>query len=195
MPEASLKQLIDALRKDGVLNNLQKEEILQKNPVRADKARDLLDYVKNQGENACKKMIEHFKAIDPALSSDLDFSPAHPLLKVSEVEKIRCNFVDRMPEASLKQLIDALRKDGVLNNLQKEEILQKNPVRADKARDLLDYVKNQGENACKKMIEHFKAIEPVLSSDLGVSPAHPLLKGEATHPLTAVTVNSHCLSL
>ncbi|CAG6016173.1 unnamed protein product [Menidia menidia] len=81
MPEASLKQLIDALRKDGVLNNLQKEEILQKNPVRADKARDLLDYVKNQGENACKKMIEHFKAIDPALSSDLDFSPAHPLLK------------------------------------------------------------------------------------------------------------------
>ncbi|KAM9760061.1 NLR family CARD domain-containing protein 3-like [Menidia menidia] len=104
-----------------------------------------------------------------------------PPSAVSEVEKIRRDFVAKVSEASLKQLIDALRKDGVLNNLQEEEILQKNPVRADKARAFVDYVKNQGENACKKMIVHFKALDPALSSDLGVSSDHPALKEYYLH--------------
>ncbi|CAG6018649.1 unnamed protein product, partial [Menidia menidia] len=99
-----------------------------------------------------------------------------PSSAVSEVEKIRCDFVARVSEATLKQLFDALRKDGVLNRLQEEEILQKNPVRADKARDLLDYVMNQGEKACKKMIVHLKASAPALSSELGISSDHPALK-------------------
>ncbi|KAM9745756.1 LOW QUALITY PROTEIN: NACHT, LRR and PYD domains-containing protein 3-like [Menidia menidia] len=104
-----------------------------------------------------------------------------PPSAVSEVEKIRRDFVAKVSEASLKQLIDALRKDGVLNNLQEEEILQKNPVRADKARAFVDYVKNQEENACKKMIVHFKALDPALSSDLGVSSDHPALKEYYLH--------------
>ncbi|KAM9727215.1 uncharacterized protein ACNS7B_017860 isoform 1-T2 [Menidia menidia] len=95
---------------------------------------------------------------------------------VSGVERIRCDFVERVSEAVLKQLVDALRKDGVLNNLQEEEILQKSPVRSNKARDFIDYVKNQGEVACEKMIVHLKAKDPALSSDLGFFSAHPALK-------------------
>ncbi|KAM9758625.1 NACHT, LRR and PYD domains-containing protein 12-like isoform 2-T3 [Menidia menidia] len=94
----------------------------------------------------------------------------------SEVERIRPDFVARVSEATLKQLIDALRKDGMLNNLQEEEILQKNQVKADKARAFVDFVKNQGKATCKKMIVHFKALDPALFSELGFSPYHPALK-------------------
>ncbi|KAM9759022.1 uncharacterized protein ACNS7B_005837 isoform 2-T2 [Menidia menidia] len=99
-----------------------------------------------------------------------------PSSAVCEVERIRRYFVAKMPEASLKQLLDALRNDDIVSELQEEEILQKSPLRADKARAFVDYVKNQGEAACKKMIEHFKALDPVLSSELGFSSAHPALK-------------------
>ncbi|CAG6016175.1 unnamed protein product [Menidia menidia] len=99
-----------------------------------------------------------------------------------------------MPEASLKQLLDALRNDDIVSELQEEEILQKSPLRADKARAFVDYVKNQGEAACKKMIEHFKALDPVLSSELGFSSAHPALKDKEPQSLASKGYEPNCTS-
>uniref|UniRef100_A0A3Q3AHU5 Protein PRY1-like n=1 Tax=Kryptolebias marmoratus TaxID=37003 RepID=A0A3Q3AHU5_KRYMA len=87
----------------------------------------------------------------------------------SEIERIQTDFVERVSKVILKQLLDALKKDGVFNNLEKEAILEENKTRADTARGLIDSVKNKGEKACKKMIEHLLIKDPALSSHLGLS--------------------------
>lgn len=91
------------------------------------------------------------------------------LLLSIEASKMRKSFVEAVTEENLKQLLDALVMDTVLNELEKEEILEKNQTRADKARSVIDTVKKKGGGACRKMISHFQTIDPTLSRDLGLS--------------------------
>ncbi|XP_035987057.1 NLR family CARD domain-containing protein 3-like isoform X1 [Fundulus heteroclitus] len=81
---------------------------------------------------------------------------------------VREEFVRRVTEPVLKQLLDSLEADGVLNNLEKEEILEKNQTRADKARSTIDAVRNKGNNSCKMMIQHLQLKDPKLSKELGL---------------------------
>ncbi|KAM4569249.1 NLR family CARD domain-containing protein 3-like isoform 2-T2 [Odontesthes bonariensis] len=93
---------------------------------------------------------------------------APPPSAESELNRIRTEFVKRVPEEILKQLLDALLADRVFNDLEKEAIIEENQNRADKARRLIDDVRNKGEEASRKMMEHLQKLDPTLSSELGL---------------------------
>ncbi|XP_061574973.1 NLR family CARD domain-containing protein 3-like isoform X2 [Cololabis saira] len=164
-----LKQLVDALESDGVLSDFEKEEILHTNKTRADQARCFIDSIRKKGEGACREMIRHFQANDQVLSSDLGLPPASSPQEASCVKRIQPDFVKRVSEEILKQLLDALESKGVFSLSEKEEILQTNKTRADRARCFMDAVWRKGETACREMIRLFQTKDPVLSSELGLS--------------------------
>uniref|UniRef100_A0A3B1J5W2 Caspase 22, apoptosis-related cysteine peptidase n=1 Tax=Astyanax mexicanus TaxID=7994 RepID=A0A3B1J5W2_ASTMX len=56
-----IKQLLDDLREKKVLNKGEVESILEENPSRGDKARKLVDSVKNKGSDASKIFIAQLK--------------------------------------------------------------------------------------------------------------------------------------
>uniref|UniRef100_A0A3P9QGA4 CARD domain-containing protein n=1 Tax=Poecilia reticulata TaxID=8081 RepID=A0A3P9QGA4_POERE len=72
--EEILTQLLDGLEADGIFKRSEKEEILQKNPIRANKARDTIDAVMKKGQRACRLMIKRLHQIDPTLSNQLSLS-------------------------------------------------------------------------------------------------------------------------
>ncbi|KAM4541623.1 NLR family CARD domain-containing protein 3-like [Odontesthes bonariensis] len=86
----------------------------------------------------------------------------------SELNRIRAEFVERVTEEILKQLLDALLADRVFNRLEKEAIIEENSTRADRARKLIDDVGKKGEEASRKMMEHLQKLDPTLSSQLGL---------------------------
>lgn len=62
-----INQLLDDLFEDGVLNEGEKDSILEENKTRADKARSLIDAVRRKGQVTCKKMMSHIQKRDPSL--------------------------------------------------------------------------------------------------------------------------------
>lgn len=92
---------------------------------------------------------------------------------------LRTEFVRRVSIEIFTQLLEALVSDGVLDDLEKESILEENQTRADKARCLIDTVKKKGNKACRITINHLRIIDPVLSSQLHHSSSAK--KGEATY--------------
>ncbi|XP_075328542.1 NLR family CARD domain-containing protein 3-like [Odontesthes bonariensis] len=166
VPEEIFKQLLDALFVDGVFNRLEKEAIIEINH-KADKARSLIDDVGRKGEEASRKMMEHLQKLDPTLSSELGLLSGPSAQKESELNRIRMEFVERVPEEIFKQLLDALFVDGVFNRLEKEAIIEINH-KADKARSLIDDVGRKGEEASRKMMEHLQKLDLTLSSELGL---------------------------
>ncbi|KAM4565397.1 NACHT, LRR and PYD domains-containing protein 3-like isoform 2-T2 [Fundulus diaphanus] len=93
--------------------------------------------------------------------------------KQQDLEKtllsVRAEFVKRVTEEVLKQLLDSLEAGSVFNHLEKEEILEKNQTRADKARSTIDAVRNKGNDSCKMMIQHLQLKDATLSNQLGLS--------------------------
>uniref|UniRef100_A0A3B5QE32 CARD domain-containing protein n=1 Tax=Xiphophorus maculatus TaxID=8083 RepID=A0A3B5QE32_XIPMA len=77
---------------------------------------------------------------------------------------VRPKFVEKVSEEILKRLLDDLLSDGVFNHSEIEGILQKNPIRADKARDTIDAVMNKGQRACRLMIKRLHHRDPTLSN-------------------------------
>uniref|UniRef100_A0A3B3VGG7 CARD domain-containing protein n=1 Tax=Poecilia latipinna TaxID=48699 RepID=A0A3B3VGG7_9TELE len=101
------------------------------------------------------------------------------------------DFVERVSEEILKQLLDDLLSDRVFNYMEIEEILQKNPIRADKARNTIDAVMKKGQRACRLMIQRLHHIDPTLSNQLGLSSdsfgpgeTHSSLNNVCVRPLT-----------
>uniref|UniRef100_A0A3B4HCD1 CARD domain-containing protein n=1 Tax=Pundamilia nyererei TaxID=303518 RepID=A0A3B4HCD1_9CICH len=85
---------------------------------------------------------------------------------MEELAMVRSAFAERVTKEILEQLLEALVSDGVLNELEKESILEKNPVRADKARSFIDTVRKKGDKACKITIKHLQLKDPFLFSQL-----------------------------
>ncbi|XP_039896549.1 caspase-1-like [Simochromis diagramma] len=83
-----------------------------------------------------------------------------------ELARVRSAFVWRVTTEILTQLLEALVCDTVLNELEKESILEGNPLRADKARSLIDTVRKKGDKACKITIKHLHIKDPSLFSQL-----------------------------
>ncbi|XP_063324299.1 protein NLRC3-like [Pelmatolapia mariae] len=83
-----------------------------------------------------------------------------------ELARVRSAFVWRVTTEILTQLLEALVCDTVLNELEKESILEKNPARADKARSFIDTVRKKGDTACRIMIRHLQIKDPSLFSQL-----------------------------
>ncbi|KAM4538425.1 NLR family CARD domain-containing protein 3-like isoform 2-T4 [Fundulus diaphanus] len=93
--------------------------------------------------------------------------------KQQDLEKtllsVRAEFVKRVSEEVVKQLLDSLEAGNVFNNSETEAILQKNQTRADKARSTIDAVRKKGNDSCKMMIQHLQLKDATLSNQLGLS--------------------------
>lgn len=73
----------------------------------------------------------------------------------------------------IKQLLDALLEDSILNDGEKDSVLEENSSRADKARALVDKVRKKGDAACNKLITHLQKEDPTLFFKLGLSCVQP----------------------
>nr|CBJ56266.1 caspase-1 protein [Dicentrarchus labrax] len=84
-----------------------------------------------------------------------------------ELAQVRSAFVDRVSKVLINQLLDDLLQDGILNDGEKDSILEENVSRADKARSLIDTVKRKGDVASRKMLAHLQIRDPILYAELG----------------------------
>ncbi|XP_067362974.1 caspase a-like isoform X1 [Channa argus] len=90
-----------------------------------------------------------------------------------ELARIRGKFVDAVSLAVLKQLLDDLLEDGVLNDGEKDSVLEDNPTKSDRARCLIDITKRKGNEASRKMIAHLQKRDQTLFSALGLASVQP----------------------
>lgn len=86
---------------------------------------------------------------------------------------MRGRFVEKVSKALLKQLLDDLLEEGLLNDGETDSVLEDNSNKADMARALIDMVKRKGDKASRKMIEHLEKRDPTLYSELGLSCGQP----------------------
>ncbi|XP_036975527.1 caspase-1-A-like isoform X2 [Acanthopagrus latus] len=75
---------------------------------------------------------------------------------------VRSTFVEKVSIAVIGQLLDDLSEDGVLNDLERESILEQNSTRVDKARALIDTVKRKGDAPSARMIARLQSRDPAL---------------------------------
>ncbi|XP_035772363.1 protein NLRC3-like, partial [Neolamprologus brichardi] len=83
-----------------------------------------------------------------------------------ELLMLRREFVRRVSTEILTQLLEALVSDAILDDLEKESIIEENKSRANKARCFVDTVRKKGNKACRIMINHLQKLDPVLFSEL-----------------------------
>lgn len=83
-----------------------------------------------------------------------------------ELGKVRSKLVGKMSRQVIKQLLDDLLKDGVLNDGEKDSILEENSTSSDMARCLIDMVKKKGQEASRKLFTHLQKRDPTLSAEL-----------------------------
>ncbi|CDQ69624.1 unnamed protein product [Oncorhynchus mykiss] len=102
-------------------------------------------------------------------------------MAVNQLNDVREQFVSLVTEANIKALLDRLQHphEGrrFINKLEAEEVIQKNPERADKARSLIDMVISKGDAACKMMLTTWHNLDP--SSQILNTPAHVLTSQRA----------------
>ncbi|XP_074504542.1 uncharacterized protein LOC141775267 isoform X3 [Sebastes fasciatus] len=91
-----------------------------------------------------------------------------------ELARVRSKLVEKMSRELINQLLDDLLKDGVLNDGEKDSVLQENNTTADRARRLIDMVKNKGREASRKMFTHLRSRDHSLSDQLGLLSGLPV---------------------
>nr|XP_023849503.1 inhibitor of apoptosis protein [Salvelinus alpinus] len=79
--------------------------------------------------------------------------------------KERGNIVKRLNEANINRLVDILFSQNVINQFEKETIMEKHG-RANKARDLVDTIYAKGERASELIITLLKDVDPMLYNDI-----------------------------
>ncbi|XP_061898857.1 uncharacterized protein LOC133646931 isoform X3 [Entelurus aequoreus] len=82
--------------------------------------------------------------------------------------RVRGEFVQRISEEVMYQLLDDLLGNGDLNDGEKDAIIQKSPICAGKARELIDSVRKKGEATSRNMIVYLQQRDPTLSTKLGL---------------------------
>ncbi|XP_040901684.1 caspase a [Toxotes jaculatrix] len=90
-----------------------------------------------------------------------------------ELAKVRKKFVERVSKEVINQLLDDILEDHIVNDGEKESIIEENSTRADKARCLIDTVRNKGDAASRKLIAHLQKRDPTLYTQLGLSCDQP----------------------
>uniref|UniRef100_A0A096MB89 Caspase a n=1 Tax=Poecilia formosa TaxID=48698 RepID=A0A096MB89_POEFO len=86
-----------------------------------------------------------------------------------ELARVRGRFVEKVSKALIKQLLDDLLEDRLLNDGETDSVLEDNTGKADMARCLIDMVRRKGDKASRKMIEHLENRDPTLYSELGLT--------------------------
>lgn len=82
---------------------------------------------------------------------------------------MRGRFVEKVSKALIKQLLDDLLEDRLLNDGETDSVLEDNTGKADMARCLIDMVRRKGDRASRKMIQHLENRDPTLHSELGLT--------------------------
>ncbi len=96
---------------------------------------------------------------------------------LEELFKLRTTFVEKVTGPLLSQLLDDIFNDGIVNDGEKDSIIEQNVSRADKARCLIDTVRRKGDEASRKMIAHIQRRDRFLYSQLGISCGLPASSG------------------
>ncbi|XP_068571553.1 NACHT, LRR and PYD domains-containing protein 1 homolog [Cebidichthys violaceus] len=91
-----------------------------------------------------------------------------------ELAKVRSELVEKVSRELINQLLDDLLKDRVLNEGEKDSILQENNTSADRARCLIDMVRKKGHEASGKTFTRLRSRDPTLSAQLGLPSGLPV---------------------
>ncbi|KAL2096841.1 hypothetical protein ACEWY4_006048 [Coilia grayii] len=95
----------------------------------------------------------------PALAQDAD----------KLLDAVRTQFVEKASLPLLKQLLDGLQEECVLNTEEAEAVLEEQSARADRARYLIDVVRKKGCKASQKMIAQLRQKDASLAETLGLA--------------------------
>lgn len=93
----------------------------------------------------------------------------------------------------INQLLDDILEDQIVNEGEKDSIVEENTSRADKARCLIDTVKRKGDKASQMLIACIQSRDPTLYSELGLScgkpspPAEPKMEQQQSTALIPTT--------
>lgn len=98
-----------------------------------------------------------------------------------QLARVRSKFVSNVGKEVINQLLDDLLEDNVLNEGEKDSVLEENNSRADKARSLIDSVKKKGDPASNKMITHLYNRDPTLFINLNLTLSQPVMT--LSHPV------------
>ncbi|XP_061575445.1 caspase a-like [Cololabis saira] len=90
-----------------------------------------------------------------------------------KLQSVRTLFVEKVSKEMINQLLDSLLEDGVLNDGEKDSIIEENNTKNDKARAFIDAVRRKGAESSRKMIAHIQKKDPTLYSELGLSDIEP----------------------
>ncbi|CAB1438337.1 unnamed protein product [Pleuronectes platessa] len=90
-----------------------------------------------------------------------------------KLANVRTKFVEQVSIGTLDRLLDNILEDRIVNDWQKDTILERNSSRENKARCLIDTVKKKGDKASMMMIAHLQNCDPFLYSELGLGPLPP----------------------
>uniref|UniRef100_A0A8C8I7C9 CARD domain-containing protein n=1 Tax=Oncorhynchus tshawytscha TaxID=74940 RepID=A0A8C8I7C9_ONCTS len=85
-------------------------------------------------------------------------------------------FIDSVTKPVIKQLLDDLLEDKVLNDEETESVTGENSTRAEQARCLIDMVRRKGSKASDKMISRVQERDPGLHNKL--APGQPAQMSE-----------------
>uniref|UniRef100_A0A3Q4GLE7 CARD domain-containing protein n=1 Tax=Neolamprologus brichardi TaxID=32507 RepID=A0A3Q4GLE7_NEOBR len=77
---------------------------------------------------------------------------------------VRKQFVDQVSDSTVNQLLDSLLQQGIINKEEMDSARIK--PRADRARDVIDVVRNKGEEASSSLIDGLRELDPYLSETL-----------------------------
>nr|XP_055054853.1 caspase-1-A-like [Misgurnus anguillicaudatus] len=84
------------------------------------------------------------------------------------LEELRNDLIEGLTEAVIRDLVDDLRKEKVLNKNETEDILHITKTRADQARDLIDSVKMKGYDASETMFNSLEKRDTTLHNKLQI---------------------------
>ncbi|XP_038559269.1 caspase-1-like [Micropterus salmoides] len=90
-----------------------------------------------------------------------------------ELFNVRSKFVEKASKELINQLLDDILGDRIVNVGEKDSIIEENQSKADRARCLIDTVRNKGNDASRKLIAHIQIRDPALYSTLGLSSGQP----------------------
>ncbi|XP_075996797.1 caspase-1-like isoform X2 [Genypterus blacodes] len=103
-------------------------------------------------------------------------------MAADELRRVRKGFVENVTVPQIRQLLDDLRTQEVLNEEEKDSVLEENPSRADKARTLIDMVLKKGNVGCTKMINILKKEHPQTCLALGLNAPPVVQRDLAPNP-------------
>ncbi|KAL7395357.1 hypothetical protein ABVT39_015098 [Epinephelus coioides] len=91
-----------------------------------------------------------------------------------KLARLRPRLVNRVSTELINQLLDDLLADGVLNDGEKDSILQDNSTSANRARHLIDMIRMKGREASRKLLTHLQSRDPMLCAELGLPSGPPV---------------------